>query len=38
MGMTNLDNREPEVEAKNVVMMGFSMIQTIRLVKNHLNL
>lgn len=29
MGMTNLDNREPEIEAKNVVMMGFSMISII---------
>lgn len=37
LGMTNINNRSIHEEAKNVIEMGFSMIETIKVVRDRVN-
>lgn len=37
LGMTNINNRSIHEEARNVVEMGFSMIETIKVVRDRVN-
>lgn len=37
LGMTNINNRCIHEEAHNVMLMGFSMIETIKVVRDRVN-
>ncbi len=38
MGLNNIDNRNPGLEAKNVLEFGFQLISKIKLVKKELKI